>query len=446
MHSIHAAHAAHRTPWNWLESQAPGDPLAVPDATTQVDGNDPAKPNAPARGSDFVQQVIYAQVLTSLHADYRITQPVPVQGLTPADTADQGLAGAASQALAPGGKGAGALRDTVDSGLADAATQLQSLGASASDVAALAESLRSRLESFIGAAGSAQAGATPQESVVAVGASVTQKQKTQLEIVTQEGDTVRLSLRSKTTVAAAGVASSSVDGTASRAAVTVISGSKFQISVDGNLNDQETAAIQDVLKKVEKLADEFFSGDVQGAFAAAADLHIDGSQLASVALDLSLKQRVRAVGFVSQPVSQPAPSVPPSGTSSQTPPPSTLPTQTTPASVPATSPSAAVPVTVPVASGDSQQADAGSTPASTPPTQPSASPDTTITDYLTRLLDSLRDAGNVGDVSVSWKLKLELLLAVTSSKGTPASEPVTAAAPATTPAVDKLGETLKALA
>ena len=259
MHSIDPAHVISSAPLSGFAPHGPVSSSPPSDAANNGPGIDRTRANAPSRGSDFVRHALYAQVMISLHAAYRIATAVPVQGLTPAESAAHGLAGATSQALAPGGKGADSLRESVDSSLQDATSQLQALGVNVEDVAALAESIRSQLESFIGAAGSAQAGGASQESVAGAGVSFVQKQKTKLEIVTQEGDVVRLSLRSRVTVAAGGVATSTADGTASSAAATVISGSKFELSVDGNLNDEEIAAIRDVLTKVEALA-EVFSG------------------------------------------------------------------------------------------------------------------------------------------------------------------------------------------
>lgn len=432
MHSINVAHATPRAPWNGFAPQAPVGSSPPSNVENNRHGSTSACADAPPRGNDFVRQVLYAQVMTSLRADYRIATAVPVQGLTPAESANQTLAGAASQALAPGGKGADSLRESINTGLQDATSQLQGLGVKIVDLAALAEGIRSQLESFLGAAGSAPAGGAPQESVVAAGASFMQKQKTQLEIVTQEGDTVSLSLRSRMRVAAGGVASSAADGSASSAAATIITGSQFEISVDGNLNAAETAAIRDVLTKVEALAGDFFRGDVRAAFAAAADLHIDGDQLASVALDLTLKQRLSAVGFFSQPVALPAPAVPAAVTAPQAAHP-TVPVIDTP-------PPGPLPGAAPAEPAGGPVADTNPAPASPPQTDAASAPGTTITDYLMHLLATLRDAGHVGYASVSWKTRLELLLAVTSARvdGEPAQ--------ATQSAVDKFGEAVTSLA
>ena len=433
MHSIDTAHVISSAPLSGFAPHGPVSSSPPSDAANNGPGIDRTRANAPSRGSDFVRHALDAQVMISLHAAYRIATAVPVQGLTPAESAAHGLAGATSQALAPGGKGADSLRESVDSSLQDATSQLQALGVNVEDVAALAESIRSQLESFIGAAGSAQAGGASQESVAGAGVSFVQKQKTKLELVTQEGDVVRLSLRSRVTVAAGGVATSTADGTASSAAATVISGSKFELSVDGNLNDEEIAAIRDVLTKVEALAEVFFRGDVQAAFAAAADLQIDGDQLASVALDLTLKQRLRAVGFVSQPVASLPPAVPAAGTAPE-------PLQTPPVPAIGTSPSEPLADAAPADPAGNNGDTINPPPANPQQSESAALSGSTITDYLMHLLDSLRNAGNVGYASVSWKSKLELLLAVTSAHAD--VEPV----PAAKSAMDKLVEAVTSLA
>lgn len=57
-----------------------------------------------------------------------------------------------------------------------------------------------------------------------------------------------------------------------------------------------------------------------------------------------------------------------------------------------------------------------------------------------RLLDSLQAAGDSGHVSMSWKFKLELVMAVSSARVE--AEPT----PSAQSAADKLGETLNAMA
>ena len=431
MHSIDIAHFPPRAGWSAFAPHEPAHASPLSAVESNRHDSDAAGIGTGSRDSDFLRQVLSARVMTALHADYRMGEVVPVPGLTPAESAGQALAGAARQALAPGGQGADSLRTLVGSGLQDAASWLRGLGAAVEDVAALAQEVRSRLESFIGLAAAAQAGSVAQETVVAVGVRFTQTQKEKLEIVTQEGDTVRLSLRSRVEVSAGGVASTASDGAIGTTknlavAVTLVSGSKFQISVDGHLNDDELAAIREVLIKVEALAEDFFQGNVQAAFAAAAQLDIDAEQLASVALDLSLKQRLRVSGFVQ---SAAAPSlVAPAPIAPWT----ALPVLDRTASEPPPGAVAAAAVSVP--------ADAGAAPVSAPQPDSAVSPGLTISGYLRQVLDALREAGSTGQASGSWKFKIELLYATVAADAAHPSARASAAA------VNKLGEALTFLA
>ena len=394
------------------------------------------------RGSDFLHQAFHARVITALQSNYPVSATVPYQGTTPAESTGQFLAGAASQTLAPGGKGVDQLRESVESSLQDAASLVQTLGAADGDINTLVDNIRAQLELFIDAAVSALSGGSTQEStgpapeyLAAAGARLTRTEKTRIEFVTQEGDTVRLSLRSRLDVSAVGVESASPDGVYSAAAVNLISGSKLQISVEGNLNDDELAAIRDVLAKVEVLAEDFFQGNVQEAFAAAADLDVDAGQLASVALDLSLKQRLRVSGFVHTapvaPLIAPAPEAPlaaPAPIAPDTAVPEPAATGSEP--LPGADPAAAV----------SAPADAAAAPVSATPPDSALSPGFTISGYLRQVLDSLRESGSPGQGSGSWRFKIELLYAAVSAD---AAQPSARASEA---AVNKLGEALTSLA
>lgn len=431
MHFIDNAHFPSRAAWGALAPHEPAQASPRSAAERHRHDNDAADIGISSRDSDFPRQVLSARVMMALHADYRMGEVVPVPGLTPAQSTGQALAAAARQALAPGGQGADSLRTLVGSGLQDATSWLQGLGAAVENVATLAQEVRSQLESFIGLAAAAQAQSVAQDTAVAGGVRFSQTQKQKLEIVTQEGDTVRLSLRSRVEVSAGGLASTASDGGIGTtnnlaAAVTVVSSGKFQISVDGHLNDDELAAIREVLTKVEALAEDFFQGNVQAAFAAAAQLDIDAGQLASVALDLSLKQRLRVSGFV-----QTAP-VPPLVAPAPIAPATALPEPDATGSEPLPGADSAAAVSAP--------ADAAAAPISATQPDSALSPGLTISGYLRQVLDSLREAGSSGQASGSWRFKIELLYAAVSAD---AAQPSARASEA---AVNKLGEALTFLA
>ncbi len=62
---------------------------------------------------------------------------------------------------------------------------------------------------------------------------------------------------------------------------------QFAFSVEGQLDEGELAAINDLLGQVNDLADTFFSGDLQGAFEQALEVGYDSSEISAFALNLS---------------------------------------------------------------------------------------------------------------------------------------------------------------
>ena len=160
----------------------------------------------------------------------------------------------------------------------------------------------------LGAGGAGSAAGEGTAAGAAVAADATLRERTTLRFLTQQGDVVELQLRARSELHLSAAGAVAADGAASAASARVVSGSSLEIHVRGDLNAEELAAIGDVLGKVEALAAQFHSGDVASAFAAAADLDIDGAQLASVALDMRQSLRLRAVATTVSVASQgPAP-------------------------------------------------------------------------------------------------------------------------------------------
>ncbi len=68
----------------------------------------------------------------------------------------------------------------------------------------------------------------------------------------------------------------------------------FELSVQGDLDEDELVAIQDLISQISTLADKFFSGDMAQAFEKAMALDMDMDELASMSLSLSQTQVVQA--------------------------------------------------------------------------------------------------------------------------------------------------------
>jgi len=67
------------------------------------------------------------------------------------------------------------------------------------------------------------------------------------------------------------------------------------LKVDGDLNESELAAIQNVFAKAEQIADEFFGGDIGAAFNMVQGFEFDSEQLAKV----NMRFRMREVSRIS---------------------------------------------------------------------------------------------------------------------------------------------------
>jgi hypothetical protein len=73
-------------------------------------------------------------------------------------------------------------------------------------------------------------------------------------------------------------------------ALNITQSSAFELSVKGDLNEEELQAINDVLSQVGNISSLFFSDQFEEAFSSALNLGFDSSQIASFALDLSKLQ------------------------------------------------------------------------------------------------------------------------------------------------------------
>lgn len=127
----------------------------------------------------------------------------------------------------------------------------------------------------IGDASGSIAGASPGAALGDLANDYRQRfangQSVDLTIRTADGDTVRLSLGAGRSPAADG-SLKSVGG--------------VTMSVEGNLDADETKALNDLVERVGKLADTFFGGDMDAALQQADALQLGSSELDSMALTL----------------------------------------------------------------------------------------------------------------------------------------------------------------
>jgi hypothetical protein len=213
-------------------------------------------------------------------------------------------------------------RKGVEKGFADARKILDGLGVLNGQVAANVDDTYQRIQQGLSAldqqyvappaaAGETKAAAAYSERFAA------QAQSFDLQVTTREGDKLRISVAqasasyAQTSVAegssANGNGSARVSQFSSQSSTLQIGG--FQVSVEGQLNDDERAALSKLFSQVRELSDKFFAGDLQGAFDQALKLELDGGQLASMSLNLSqtsISQASDAYSAVAEQGGQPA--------------------------------------------------------------------------------------------------------------------------------------------
>ncbi|MBT8150875.1 MAG: DUF5610 domain-containing protein [Gammaproteobacteria bacterium] len=134
-------------------------------------------------------------------------------------------------------------------------------------------------------------------------ASFKRKESVDLQLRTQDGDIVTLrfnakqsgEFRSQTRFGAAQLGSETSVQLGSREFAKLFGKSELNIAVVGQLDDAEYAALQDIFDQLGDLFSAFFSGDNQGALEQAVSLNIDSSEIATLSLDLQLKQEQKLV-------------------------------------------------------------------------------------------------------------------------------------------------------
>jgi hypothetical protein len=253
------------------------------------------------------------------------------------------------------------------------------------------------------------------------------REKGSVSILTQDGDSVQIRFRSTEGFAVQSDTTSTADSTTSTTSVYAFASGRMQVEVNGELDADELKAIGELMEKVDSLAAQFFDGDTQSAFSAAADLGFDAGEIAGFALRLSVKESVRAT------VQGPAAATNTPTTAQSTPAPGQVPaaTETAPASAASTAPTvsstpAETPVAAPVvadtAPQESTETAAAAPPAST--TDPAASLQRKLGSFLNQVLDALSGAGGAGRAEFSMKWKLQVMIsAVQSAPAATATDP-----------------------
>ncbi|TWC38940.1 hypothetical protein FBY03_10566 [Pseudomonas sp. SJZ079] len=192
-------------------------------------------------------------------------------------------------------------REGVEKGFADARKVLDGMGVLQGKVATDIDDTYQRIQAGLGNLSERFGPVVRPDSgssaaVVHRERFAAQAQSFDLSVTTRNGDRLRISIAqgsaswSQSRVAAASNASGTALVASSQSSSLQIG--TWQVSVEGELDEEERAALGALFGQVQALSSKFYSGDLAGAFDRAMALEMDGEQLASMSLHLT-QTRVR---------------------------------------------------------------------------------------------------------------------------------------------------------
>ncbi len=117
-----------------------------------------------------------------------------------------------------------------------------------------------------------------------------------LKVKTQDGDEVTIKFSKNSQYEGSfGIEKDQQGNTQSLFNISRNESSSYQFSVEGNLDNDEIDALQNLIKDVNEISNEFFDGDVQKAFDMASEFRMDKTELASMNLRLTQSEQHSAV-------------------------------------------------------------------------------------------------------------------------------------------------------
>ncbi len=121
------------------------------------------------------------------------------------------------------------------------------------------------------------------------------RQSAEIEIVTQEGDVVKIQLAASNSTSQTAFKLQQDGLESSGFATSTENSADYMISVQGDLNQDEQASLTKLLKQIHHVGKELSQDNIQTAFKQAQKIGLDTEQLASFSMQLTMQQSVQAV-------------------------------------------------------------------------------------------------------------------------------------------------------
>ncbi|TGG95715.1 hypothetical protein E4656_04710 [Natronospirillum operosum] len=182
----------------------------------------------------------------------------------------------------------------IDKGFSDAQDIIKGLGLMSDELGAVIDDARAgintRLDDF--AQGLADLVSTQAaqgvESARFAGAS-SRQDSFSFSVTTAEGDVVTISAARSQSQSLELIQSQGENARELAATWQDRQGEQFSLMVEGDLSDEEMAAIESLLEEVGQIADKFYSGQYEAAFDKAQRLDLEGDALVSMSLNMTQK-------------------------------------------------------------------------------------------------------------------------------------------------------------
>ncbi|SIT04265.1 DUF5610 domain-containing protein [Neptunomonas antarctica] len=187
--------------------------------------------------------------------------------------------------------------DGVKKGFAEAREILDGLGALSDSVASNIDATEEKTMDALAAIEPGQQ--TPKDAQISrlIAAERYQEAETlSLTVKTQDGDEVTINFsKSSQYEGSFGIEEDQDGNTQSLFNISRNESSDYKFSVEGDLDTDEIDALQNLIKDVGEISNEFFDGDVQKAFDMASEFRMDKTELSSMNLRLTQSEQHSAI-------------------------------------------------------------------------------------------------------------------------------------------------------
>ncbi len=254
-----------------------------------------------SQAKESPQQTLNHQILASLNSYLKTNGASPIQALDPGDFTPEkvserilGFVGTAINAARANGADEEKLqemmaqaREGIEKGFNEAREILTGLGVFEGKIKDNADRTYDLIQQGL----DRLEGKPPEEAqrteALAVASSSHNERSFALEIRTQDGDLITLTMESMRSSSQSASLEQNADGFRFTSTHETQARDSIQFSVEGNLDKDERKALNELIKKVDHFADKFFDGGVPNLLHHASKLGFDSEEIAGFSLSLS---------------------------------------------------------------------------------------------------------------------------------------------------------------